>query len=145
MKKFIITSLFILLTGGLFVSCASAPKSEAEDNKTKEPLPLFDDWQYKGFGQELPLWVKPALNQNEKKVKDCFPEEASESIIIITTQGTNSDQALNKIEEEASLTVTPEYELLAGTWVRYNLEALNKKNIAAAENPYVAIRIYKLK
>ncbi len=48
----------------LFTGCASTGDGNAKnvDDLPEEP-PLFSDWQYKGFGQEYPVWAEEVLKE----------------------------------------------------------------------------------
>ena len=81
-KNIVLISVFSFLCLFGLVSCAStggavegskatpvenpgAPVEEAAaatDLLVQEVEPRFDDWQYKGFGYDLPSWVDSALD-----------------------------------------------------------------------------------
>jgi len=142
MRKLFITSLFALAIFSI-ISCASSVKSENQDNlnKTEEDsknkekeeavIPRFDDWEYKGFGKELPGWIEAAVDSDYQKLKEFFPDK---ELLIIQGFGSNSDMC-----ESDSYQKSPypeEAEFLAALWVRVNAayEKLAK--------PYISIRIF---
>ena len=82
-------------------SCASAPKDTVykEKKQTHEKL-LFEDWKYKGFGQELPVWFEAAYKEDVKEIKKNVSELSDCEIKILTAQGINSDQADRSLEQK---------------------------------------------
>ena len=97
-KTFLPLLFFIMLT-----SCAttSAGGNHIEKKQNQEKL-LFDDWKYKGFGQELPVWLEAAFENDVPAIKKVVPEIADKEVEIIRAEGINSDQAdrILKIKEE---------------------------------------------
>ena len=97
-KTFLPLLFFIMLT-----SCAttSAGGNHIEKKQNQEKL-LFDDWKYKGFGQELPVWLEAAFENDVPAIKKVVPEIAEKEVEIIRAEGINSDQAdkILKIKEE---------------------------------------------
>ena len=97
-KTFLPLLFFIMLT-----SCAttSAGGNHIEKKQNQEKL-LFEDWKYKGFGQELPVWLESAFENDVPAIKKVVPEIADKEVEIIRAEGINSDQAdkILKIKEE---------------------------------------------
>ena len=97
-KTFLPLLFFIMLT-----SCAttSAGGNHIEKKQNQEKL-LFEDWKYKGFGQELPVWLEAAFENDVPAIKKVVPEIADKEVEIIRAEGINSDQAdrILKIKEE---------------------------------------------
>ena len=97
-KTFLPLLFFIMLT-----SCAttSAGGNHIEKKQNQEKL-LFEDWKYKGFGQELPVWLESAFENDVPAIKKVVPEIAEKEVEIIRAEGINSDQAdkILKIKEE---------------------------------------------
>jgi hypothetical protein len=97
-KTFLPLLFFIMLT-----SCAttSAGGNHIEKKQNQEKL-LFEDWKYKGFGQELPVWLESAFENDVPAIKKVVPEIADKEVLIIRAEGVNSDQAdkILKIKEE---------------------------------------------
>ena len=87
----------------MLTSCAttSAGGNHIEKKQNQEKL-LFDDWKYKGFGQELPVWLEAAFENDVPAIKKVVPEIADKEVEIIRAEGINSDQAdrILKIKEE---------------------------------------------
>ena len=98
LKTFLPLLFFITLT-----SCAttSAGGNHIEKKQNSQKL-LFEDWKYKGFGQELPVWLEAAFENNVSAVKKAVPELSDKEVVIIRAEGINSDQAdkILKIKEE---------------------------------------------
>ena len=97
-KTFLPLLFFIMLT-----SCAttSAGGNHIEKKQNNQKL-LFEDWKYKGFGQELPVWLESAFENDVPAIKKVVPEIADKEVLIIRAEGVNSDQAdkILKIKEE---------------------------------------------
>ena len=57
-KKLILLLLFCLM----LASCATTGNAAVQDihkeKKQAQKKLLFEDWKYKGFGQELPVWFE---------------------------------------------------------------------------------------
>ena len=87
----------------MLASCAttSAGGNHIEKKQNQEKL-LFEDWKYKGFGQELPVWLESAFENDVPAIKKVVPEIADKEVLIIRAEGVNSDQAdkILKIKEE---------------------------------------------
>lgn len=128
----------------LLDSCASSnvvsdASASAKKNKQTEQKLRFDDWKYKGFGNDLALWVEPAIENKVSAVKKICPELADKEIKIYMARGENSDQAEQLIKEQINLekeTVTLKY--FDGFWVRENLELKDSDN----SKPYISVYVY---
>ena len=125
------------------VSCASktsASNSEqieksseilTEESKEKEEIILmFDDWKYKGFNNEYPLWAEFAIKNDISNLQKVLNITSEHKINIIIHSGTNIDQLIHKLGNELS----NESELIQ-TWVHINPQ-INCNYI-----DYVAIKI----
>lgn len=125
------------------VSCASKPSSSisekagknseilTEESKEKEEIILmFDDWKYKGFNNEYPLWVEFAIKNDISNLQKVLNITSEHKINIIIHSGTNIDQLIHKLGNELS----NESELIQ-TWVHINPQ------INCNYNDYVAIKI----
>ena len=93
--------LFLLLLN----SCASTPAGNSDNYKEKKQSHkklLFEDWKYKGFGQQLPPWFTPAYKDDIDGVKKTDGNLSGSEIVIIRGEGVNSDQAdrVLKIKQE---------------------------------------------
>ncbi len=110
-KTFLPLLFFIMLT-----SCAttSAGGNHIEKKQNQEKL-LFEDWKYKGFGQELPVWLEAAFENDVPAIKKVVPEIADKEVEIIRAEGINSDQAdkILKIKEEE---LTSDFILYDSSW-----------------------------
>ena len=63
MKKY-----FLLLTLCLFITACASTSSDSQEVEEEPQIPqLFSDWQYRGFGQEYPLWAEAALNEGDSE------------------------------------------------------------------------------
>jgi hypothetical protein len=88
-KTFLPLLFFIMLT-----SCAttSAGGNHIEKKQNQEKL-LFEDWKYKGFGQNLPVWFEAAYKDDLAKVLALLPDLMGKEVTIIKADGFNSDQS----------------------------------------------------
>ena len=70
-KVFVIANVVTFLVCLLFFGCASNGSAKGNSRENLEPQPpLFEDWQYKGFGQEYPLWAEAVIKQDFETVAD---------------------------------------------------------------------------
>ena len=130
----LIVPLLIILS---LTSCASNPSVENEKaagsqgvHKEKKQNPkklLFEDWKYKGFGHELPVWFEAAYKGDLEEVQKKIADSQNRKIEIITAQGVNSDQAekslMNKIFVKAELC-----EVYESSWVLLSEKEAVEKN-----------------
>lgn len=97
--KTFLSLLFIIM----LASCAttSAGDNHIEKKQTSEKL-LFEDWKYRGFGQEMPVWLEAAFENDVSAVKNAVPELSDKEVVIVRAEGINSDHAdkILKIKEE---------------------------------------------
>ena len=126
MKKKLYTSFFVWLVilGALFflTGCASTDKSR-DPAKDVVPPPLFEDWQYRGFGSEYPAWCEVVLLNDDhwnEEIEPFFPEIqgnldnlycmriAADSVDICSATLTNEE--LIKMADR----------VIARTWVKIN-------------------------
>ena len=81
----------------MLASCATTGNAAVQDihkeKKQAQKKLLFEDWKYKGFGQELPVWFEAAYNDDEPGLKKALPELQDKEVTILRGQGFNSDQA----------------------------------------------------
>lgn len=125
------------------VSCASKTSTSnseqieksseilTEESKEKEEIILmFDDWKYKGFNNEYPLWAEFAIKNDISNLQKVLNITSEHKINIIIHSGTNIDQLIHKLGNELS----NESELIQ-TWVHINPQ------INCNYNDYVAIKI----
>lgn len=125
------------------VSCASKPSSSIsekagknseitteESRETEEIILMFDDWKYKGFNNEYPLWAEFAIKNDISNLQKVLNITSENNINIIIHSGTNIDQLIHKLGNELS----NESELIQ-TWVHINPQ------INCNYNDYVAIKI----
>ncbi len=128
--------LSLLFTIGLS-SCASVPASgegaapDVQDtHKEKKQNPkklLFEDWKYKGFGQELPVWFEAAYKGNTEEVRKKAGISNDYKIEIVTAQGINSDQ-VNKSIWRYLIVKEELFELYDSCWVLLNDKEAEEKN-----------------
>lgn len=101
-----------------------------KNNQTREKL-LIDDWKYKGFGNELPEWVIPALEEDVSEIKKIIPELSESQVIVLKAEGYNHDQAEMALAEQEK----PEnFTCYDSFWVRIS----SKVN----EKTYISISVY---
>ena len=91
--RLILSLLFIIS----FTSCATsgAIKENHHDGKKL----LFNDWKYRGFGYELPVWFDAAYHNNQTKLKSLIPELSEKEVTILRGEGFNSDQAEQNLKQ----------------------------------------------
>ncbi len=125
--------LFPLLFVLLLASCATTSAGTGTITKEKKQGSkklLFEDWKYKGFGQELPVWFEAAYKGDVEEVRRKISIPENYKIEIVTAQGINSDQANKGLWQK--LWVKSElFELYDSSWV-----LLVKKEAAAKNNSY---------
>ena len=140
----ILPLLFILC----LTSCASTPSAEKEagsgtqdvhkEKKQNQKKLLFEDWKYKGFGQELPVWLEAAFKSDPAAIKKQVNELADREIQIVRAYGINSDQADKRLRQK-SAELDSELLLYDSSW------ALLSEKVAAEDNmgyPYFAAAVF---
>ena len=118
-KKTAFISLWLLSLFFLF-SCASVDKTVEEEVEPELP-PLFEDWQYRGFGSEYPAWCEVILlNKDFKELKDFFPEIQDQlgRVYCSTVEANTVDSCSATLTNEEFLNTGD--KLLAKTWVKIN-------------------------
>ena len=101
-----------------------------KEKKQKQKKLLFEDWEYKGFGQPLPDWFEAAYKGDLEEVRRKIAVSDDYEIKIVTAQGINSDQANKSLWQK--LVVKAElFELHDSSWVM-----LNEKEAAEKNNSY---------
>ena len=128
--KTLVKTLILLLFIIVLASCAttSAGDTHIEKKQGQKKL-LFEDWKYKGFGQKLPDWVEAAYHNKTDKIIHSDGELNGKELLILRSEGINSDQAERNLELAES-GISEEYTFFDSSWVR----------IDAGE--YVALAIY---
>lgn len=110
------------------------------ENKLTEEKLLIDDWKYKGFGNELPVWVIPALEENVSKLKKAVPELANAQVIILQTEGYNHDQAEKSLEEIEQMQKPEGYIKYDSFWVRaYPYDPRTERTMPKR---YISVEVY---
>lgn len=143
MKK-IFTCLFIVVLGLAVISCGSTKTDPSEKDIDKKDaveeiveivpdvvIQRFDDWEYKGFGKELPAWVDAAVDLDYAQLQQFYP---GKDLLVIRGYGSNTDMC-----ESASYQLSPyaeEAEFLDALWVRVNSE------YEKMDKPYISIRVF---
>lgn len=145
MKKII--ACFICIIAGLFViSCGSTDvkdptktedeiKTETENLEVVETEPVkiqrFDDWEYKGFGKDLPEWIDAAVDLDYAVLSKAFP---GMNLLVVRGYGSNTDMCESASYENAPY--PEEAEFVTALWVRVNSE------YEKLSKPYISIRIF---
>lgn len=116
-------AVFILLLNCFFISaCAStaAGKSKEQTNALQEE-PLFEDWQYRGFGSEYPAWCEVILlNKDFKELKDFFPEIQNQpGHFYCSRVGAHTVDSCSATLTNEDFLNTGD-KILAKTWVKIN-------------------------
>lgn len=151
MKKHV-SLILLFFWSSIFLGCASdsqkqvpgaaddisAPSVEAVKTIMKKNEIL--DWQYKGFGCELPGWVEALYNGGTTEVKKMYPEYDDKEIMVFWTEAGKLDYAeamfnacLKKNTEEKPLDPIDSPELFDEDGMRiftvgneYRMEGLGK-------------------
>ena len=87
----------------MLISCATTSTGDNHiEKKQNQKKLLFEDWKYKGFGQELPVWFEAAYKEDISAIQKTVPELSGHELVIVRAEGINSDQAdkILKIKEE---------------------------------------------
>jgi len=136
-RFFLIVPLLIIFS---LCSCASNPtaKNSTETgskdvHKEKKQNPkklLFDDWKYKGFGQDLPVWFEAAYENNVEKIKKSVAQLSQSEVVIIRGEGINSDQA-ERVMELQKAAVPEGFEFYDSFWAM------------TGEGKYISLALYK--
>ena len=85
--RLILPLLFIIS----MASCATSGAINENHHNGKKLL--FNDWKYRGFGYDLPVWFDAAYHDNQTKLKSLIPELSDKEVTILRGEGFNSDQA----------------------------------------------------
>lgn len=106
MKRYLFIVSLICFT---LLSCASTDKTEQkakEVNPFELSSPAFEDWRYKFFGQELPVWFLYAYEDDVEGVVSSREDSAglsSENLEIIQGKAVNGDQAEQFIAQQIEI------------------------------------------
>lgn len=140
MRKIFIASL-LAISALLIISCASTsgtkekqtPQTqEPVENKENKPvIPRFDDWEYRGFGKDLPDWAEAAVDLDYQTLQKSFP---GKDLLIIQGFGSNPDMCESDSYQKAPY--PEEAEFLDALWVRINAE------YEQMDKPYISIRLF---
>ncbi|MCR4741743.1 MAG: hypothetical protein K5866_02570 [Treponema sp.] len=144
MKK--ISLFFLILFSIVFLSCTSTKTSEQEpvEEVLEEEIfgARFIDWKYKGFGNQLPVWIDAAYDKSCEEVKAIVPELSEKKIFILRVDSETLDQAelaVNK-EAESGLAVGEDiYILYERFWVMLAEEFVDNPGC-----PYTSLAIFVL-
>lgn len=118
----------------MLASCATTGNAAVQDihkeKKQAQKKLLFEDWKYKGFGKELPVWFEAAYKGDVEKVKKTIANPNNYKIAILTSAGVNSDQAEKSLLEQlnAQSNMIADFD---SSWV-----LLNEKEAAEKNNGY---------
>lgn len=132
-------AVFILLLNCFYISaCAStaAGKSKEQTNALQEE-PLFEDWQYRGFGSEYPAWCEVILlNKDFKELKDFFPEIQDHlgRVYCFSVESNTIDNSSAVLTNEELLNTGD--KILAKTWVKIN------PYYEEFDNPYFSLILF---
>lgn len=134
MKKTLISALFLLVLMG----CASndVENQGKKNSQTVDEVtvnfsgPAFEDWRYKGFGKEIPLWFFFAYEDDIQGVidsRDDLSGAALSELEIIAGDALNADHAEQLIKQN----LEPEFGKVVDTfWAKLCDET------EELENPY---------
>lgn len=126
-KRFsFLMSLLLFIILNLFFSCASMSNSTEKKQR-------FNDWEYMGFGKEIPLWYEYALDKKLSKLKELIPEiKSKKDVIILKSNGYNLDQSKKKLREMEK-EISGEFIFYDSFWARI---------IKDTREPYISIAVY---
>ena len=116
----------------------SNKKSDAiyiEENAQNSEKLRFNDWKYKGFGKDLPVWIDFVFDDNLKSLYQNYDEFSKETeFVVIKGFGKNSDQA----EDSAKLKLEEFKQNDNDFENKINIE----KFLDFAEQPYVSLYLF---
>ena len=115
MKNFIRLFLPLLLIISI-TSCATSGAYKEKHQNDKRLL--FQDWKYRGFGYELPLWFEAAYKDNKLELEKQIPELKNKEFSVLRGDGKNSDQAEQnlKLKMAEMSELSEEYKLYDSSW-----------------------------
>ncbi|MFA6855659.1 MAG: hypothetical protein WCR31_00490 [Treponema sp.] len=126
------------------VSCAATSQLPELQTPAEEKLSpteeIFSDWEYRGFGRELPVWVEPYFRGGVAAVQTACPEYEGKKLRIVCASGKNADQAEQALAAAITdNTVLNGYILQDSMWVCL----LQPEDIALyGGNTYVSLYLY---
>jgi len=143
-----------LAVGISFASCASTPAETTSKSVTKskdivkeEPkIEKFVDWQFKGFGKEIPESAEKVFTSIDFNSMESDAVIVENNTFTVLGKGSNPDQAINVLEDSFEKHLAAyeenhqlnELSLVEDYWLKVNQEVWN------TDKPYVAIRIYEI-
>jgi hypothetical protein len=136
----ILLSAAVLSTSCATASVSSSLPSDAKTQTADAPDLLFSDWEYRGFGRELPGWVSAFFEGGTDAVRAACSAYEGKDILVISASGGNADQADSALVEK--LTNGPShagYVLTESIWVRLNRE---KEKALYSGDAYVSLCLY---
>lgn len=113
MHKFLLITVFAC-AAALAASCATVSGVREKQPPAGE---LFGDWEYRGFGRELPAWVEPYFRGGIAAVRAACPEYAGKEILIAIASGKNADQAGQALAGKTADAVPGGYVREDSIWV----------------------------
>lgn len=134
-KKTVFVAL-CLFTSLLFFSCASVDKNAQTAIEPDLP-PLFQDWQYKGFGNEYPAWCEVILLEKDiNELIEFFPQIKGHegSLEVLLNHAEDVDSCSHFLAEEDYS--EEQAELIAKTWV------FTDPYYEDFVFPYISIKLY---
>lgn len=140
----------------VFVSCkttSSVPEKYETGDKTSGEIEIaepdeeialpknvyFIDWEYRGFGRELPDWVEPAFIGGAENVKRECARFSDVEIFLVSAYGINPDQVVRKLFAEITQTeIGEQFVPIETLWVRLVPEKVDLRGEYIAFQLYVA-------
>lgn len=148
MKKYL-SSIFALLIILSITACATTqeasvavseqPSASVKNKKQNTEKLRFDDWKYKGFGQELPVWVTFAVNGDNNNLKKIIAKvDTVSTVTVLAGCGENADQADQAAKDSIQQLFSQDenYKYYDSFWVRENVE------VKKTDKPYKAVYVY---
>ncbi len=119
-------AFLLLIIVNLLFSCTTT-------NNSTEKKQRFDDWEYMGFGKEVPLWYEYALDKKNSKLKELIPQvKSKKDVIILKSSGFNLDQSKKKLQE-LEKEISEDFTFYESFWA---------KLIKNTREPYISIAVY---
>lgn len=99
----------------------------------------FIDWEYRGFGRELPDWVEPAFIGGAENVKRECARFSDVQVFVVSAYGMNPDQVVRKLFAEITqANIGEQFAPIETLWVRLVPDKVDSRGEYIAFQLYVA-------
>ncbi len=112
---------FALFAAVCFLTGCATTKNQDSNSKTAETPLLFEDWQYRGFGNGYPKWCEAVLlNKGLEQMEEFFPEVQgrADDLYCLKIGADTVDSCSATLANEELLNTGD--KILARTWVKIN-------------------------